>query len=120
MASTVSPEHDLTPQVAAIQQHLVALDAALIAQDMGAIDACSADLHRTLADALVAFRHAAQVGVNPVSPQLRQTLLLAQARVKGQQASLHQAASSIERTLGLLLPPETASTYSALARQPGR
>ena len=120
MAHVVLPEHDLAPQVAAIERHLLAPDAALGAQDRAGMEACSAELHRTLADALAVFRHAVQAGVQPLSPELRQKLLLAQARVTGQQSSVHRAASSIERTLGLLLPPEVDATYSALAKHTGR
>ncbi|RZL00285.1 MAG: hypothetical protein EOP36_16315 [Rubrivivax sp.] len=118
MAAVLSPVLDLTPHIAAIEAQLGVLDAALLAQDAQAIESCSQNLHRCLADALAAFRHA---GPGSLTPALRQQLLLAQARVMGQQSTVRKAAVSIERTLGLLLPPqETSSTYSALAPKSGQ
>lgn len=116
MAAALSPALDLTPHIAAIEAQLGELDAALVAQDAQAIESCSQGLHRSLADALAAFRHA---GPDAMTPQLRQQLLLAQARVTGQQSTVRKAAMSIERTLGMLLPQEASSTYSALAPKAG-
>jgi alkylation response protein AidB-like acyl-CoA dehydrogenase len=116
MASVQSPIQDLTPHVAAIEAQLAVLDEALVSQDAGAVAACTQALHRSLADALAAFRHA---GPDALTPQLRHQLLLAQARVTGQQSTVHRAASSIERTLSVLLPQEAVSTYSALASKSG-
>ncbi|MGH6646146.1 hypothetical protein [Aquabacterium sp.] len=117
MAAVLSPVLDLTPHIAAIEAQLGGLDAALLAQDAQAIESCSQDLHRALADALAAFRHA---GPDAMTPKLRQQLLLAQARVMGQQSTVRKAAMSIERTLGMLLPQEASSTYSALAPRSGQ
>ncbi|RZI84917.1 MAG: hypothetical protein EOP38_06930 [Rubrivivax sp.] len=117
MTGSLAPVLDLSPHVAAIEQQLEVLDAALLSQDAGAVDACTQALHRALADALAAFRHA---GPDALTPQLRQQLLLAQARVTGQQATVRRAASSIERTLSVLLPQEASSTYSALAPKSGQ
>lgn len=117
MAAALSPELDLTPHIAAIEAQLGALDAALVAQDPLVIESCTQDLHCSLADALAAFRHA---GPEALTPQLRDRLLLAQARVSGQQSTVHRAAMSIERTLGLLLPQEAQSTYSALGPKSGQ
>jgi len=116
MAAVPSPVLDLTPHIAAIEAQLGELDAALVAQDAQAIESCSQGLHRSLADALAAFRHA---GPDSLTPKLRHQLLLAQARVMGQQSTVRRAAHSIERTLGMLLPQEASSTYSALAPRAG-
>lgn len=117
MAAVLSPALDLTPHIAAIEAQLGLLDDALLAQDAQAIESSSQDLHRFLADALAAFRHA---GPEALTPELRQRLLLAQARVTGQQSTVRKAAHSIERTLGMLMPQEAASTYSALAPRAGQ
>lgn len=108
---------DLTPHIAAIEAQLGLLDEALVAQDAQAIESCTQDLHRALAEALAAFRHA---GPEAMTPELHQQLLLAQARVTGQQSTVRKAAMSIERTLGMLLPQEASSTYSALAPRSGQ
>ncbi|MDE2400266.1 MAG: hypothetical protein KGL90_01185 [Burkholderiales bacterium] len=111
---------DLTPKVLAIEQYLGALDAALVSQDPAAVEVATGSLHRALADAMAAFRHAVQAGHDPLTPELRQKLLLAQARVSGQQATAARAVGSIERTLKVLLPQETeSSTYSDLAAKAG-
>lgn len=117
MAAALSPALDLTPHIAAIEAQLGELDAALVAQDAQAIESCSQSLHRSLADALAAFRHA---GPDAMTPELRQQLRLAQARVTGQQSTVRKAAVSIERTLGMLMPQEASSTYSALAPRAGQ
>jgi hypothetical protein len=117
MAGVDAPVLDLTPHIAAIEQQLGVLDAALVSQDAGAVEACTQALHRALADALAAFRHA---GPRALTPQLRQQLLLAQARVTGQQSTVRKAAASIERTLSVLLPQEATSTYSSLASKAGQ
>jgi hypothetical protein len=117
MAAVLSPVLDLTPHIAAIEAQLGELDAALVAQDAQAIESCSQGLHRFLADALAAFRHA---GPDSLTPELRHRLLLAQARITGQQSTVRRAAHSIERTLGMLLPQEASSTYSALAPRAGQ
>lgn len=118
MSAVKVPVLDLTPHVAAIEAQLGVLDAALVSQDPGAVDACTQALHKALADALAAFRHA---GPDSLTPQLRQQLLLAQARVTGQQSTVRKAAASIERTLSVLLPQEEAtSTYSALVSRTGQ
>jgi hypothetical protein len=117
MAALPSSVLDLTPHIAAIEAQLGVLDAALVAQDPEAIESCTQGLHRSLADALAAFRHA---GPEALTPELRQQLLLAQARVTGQQSTVRKAALSIERTLGMLLPQEASSTYSSLAPKSGQ
>lgn len=112
-----SPVLDLTPHIATIEVQLGVLDEALVSQDAQAIESCSQDLHRSLAEAMAAFRHA---GPDSLTPPLRHQLLLAQARVMGQQSTVRRAAHSIERTLSMLLPQEASATYSALAPKSGQ
>lgn len=118
MGHAIPAAPDLMSQVSAIERHLAALDAALVAQDSRAVEAGSADLHRALVEALAQFRQAAQAGQDPLTPQLRQKLVLAQLRVAGQQRTAARAMGSIERTLKVLLPQEAETTYSALAQRP--
>jgi hypothetical protein len=117
MAAVQSPVLDLTPHIAAIEAQLGVLDEALVAQDAQTIESGSQALHRSLAEAMAAFRHA---GPDSLTPQLRHRLLLAQARVMGQQSTVTRAAHSIDRTLSMLLPQEASSTYSALAPKAGQ
>lgn len=111
--------NDLAPRVAAIERHLSALDAALVTQDAPAMESASADLHACLADALGAFQHAAQQGQDPLSPALRQSLLLAQARVANQQALTARALAGVERTMNVLLPSQgpPVDTYASLGQK---
>lgn len=123
--STPSVAHremlDLSRHVQDIEAHLMQLDEALRGDQPLAIDAASQALHKALADAVVAVRHAQQAGQGEALPEaLRQKLVLAQSRVSALQTSVHLAGSSIERTLGILLPrTESAATYSALGAKPG-
>jgi len=119
MAHFLPPSADLSVAVSAIEQSLQTLDVAFAAHDAVAIEASSQALHKALADAVVAFRHAAHEGHSPVTPELRQRLLLAQSRVLGQQNAVHRAAGSIERTLSVLLPQSEGPTYSGLANKSG-
>ena len=41
-------------------------------------------------------------GKSPISPELKQRLVLAQSRITAQQALVHRAGTAIERTLGHL------------------
>ena len=120
MASAFMPAVDLSAAVSAIELGLQALDAAFSAHDPGAIEASSQALHKALADAVVVLRHASRDGKSPMTPELRQRLLLAQARVMGQQQTVHRAAGSIERTLSVLLPQtESPSAYGGLSGRSG-
>jgi len=119
MASACMPGADLSAAVSAIEQGLQALDAAFSAHDPAAIETSSQALHRALADAVVAFRHASRDGQTPITPELRQRLLLAQSRVMGQQQSVHRAAGSIERTLSVLLPQPESAAYGGLSGRSG-
>ena len=105
--------HDLPRHVHDIEAQLSGLDEALRTQDSSRLEQAAKALHKTLADALVACRHAQQVGQEPLPVELRQKLLLAQARVAGLQTITHRASSSIERTLAILFSTESAPTYAA-------
>jgi hypothetical protein len=108
----------LSAHVADIEQHLAGLDAAFVSGDSDRIDQQCQALQRSLADSLVAFRQAEHAGVTPLSSELLQRLKLAQARVQAQQAAVHRANASIDRTLAVLLPREEGDTYGALAQSP--
>ena len=101
--------NDLTPHVQGIEAQLLALDDALARQDTALVDGTTLLLHKALADAMHAFRDAQAKGAEPLSPELRRRLLLAQARVTQLQQVLHTATSSLERSLQALLPPEAAA-----------
>jgi hypothetical protein len=117
-SESLRDQQDLTLHVQGIEAHLIDLDAHLRTQNLLAIEEASASLHKALADALVAFRHAQQQGQVPLSAELRGRLMLAQARVTGLQQSVHRASASLQRTLGVLLVQEgpgaaAPATYSA-------
>lgn len=111
---------DLSRHVQDIEDHLQKLDEALRGDQPLAIDAASQSLHKALADAVVAVRHARQAGRRDALPEaLRQKLMLAQSRVAALQTSVHRAGASIERTLGILMPPvDGAGSYAALGAKP--
>ena len=112
-SDTVAQALDLFAHVTDIEQRLSDLDAALVAGDPAAIEQVGQQLQRSLADSLAAFRHAAHEGKSPISPELKQRLVLAQARITAQQALVHRAGAAIERTLDILLPREASPTYEA-------
>jgi hypothetical protein len=108
---------DLTQHVSDIEGRLQDLDEALRAHDAPGMEAASLALHQVLADAMAAFRHAQQMGQNPLPIDLKQRLMLAQTRVSGVQAAVHRASASLQRTLGVLMahPGETeGAAYAAL------
>jgi hypothetical protein len=111
---------DLSRHVQDIEDCLQRLDEALRGDQPLAIDAASQGLHKALADAVVAVRHARQAGQQePLPDALRRKLMLAQSRVAALQTSVHRAGASIERTLGILMPPaDGAGTYGALGAKP--
>lgn len=111
---------DLSRHVQDIEDRLQRLDEALRGDQPLAVDAASQSLHKALADAVVAIRHARQAGQHePLPDALRRKLMLAQSRVAALQTSVHRAGASMERTLGILMPPaEGAGTYGALGARP--
>lgn len=109
----------MTAHVADIESRLHALDEAFASGDSAAIEAQVQHLQRSLAESLVAFRQAERAGLDPLPPELRARLKLAQSRVQAQQVAVHRATSSIDRTLDVLLPREQAvATYGDLAQSP--
>lgn len=110
---TVAQALDLSAHVTDIEECLGALDAALVSGDSSTIDQVGKQLQRSLADSLAAFRHAVHEGKAPISPELKQRLVLAQARITAQQALVHRSGTAIERTLDILLPRDQSPTYEA-------
>lgn len=118
--STAAVSHDpkdpWSSHALALEGRLQALDEALRAQDAAALDAASQALHKCLAEALAAFHQAKRSGGQPLSPLMRQKLMLAQTRVSGLQLTVHRAAASMSRTLSVLFPEEPGqqATYGGL------
>lgn len=122
MGTTLSDMQDLSSHVHDIEVQLQVLDERLRAQDSPGTEAASAALHKVLADALVAFRHAQHLGQEPLSQDLRHRLMLAQTRAMGLQQSAQRASSSLQRTLNVLLvsdEPAGSSTYESLGPRTG-
>jgi hypothetical protein len=118
MPERLDPTASMSAHVADLERCLLALDAAFASGNGDQIDLHCQQLQRSLADSLVAFRHAEHAGLRALSPELQGRLMLAQARVLAQQAAVHRARGSIERTLGVLLQREESATYSGLAQSP--
>ncbi len=112
----VSAEMDA--HVADIEACLSALDKAFATSDGDLITAQSQQLQRTLAESLVAFRKAEHAGLHPLDEALRLRLKLAQSRLLAQQAAVHRANATIDRTLKVLFPSEESSTYGNLGASP--
>ncbi|HIV72799.1 MAG TPA: hypothetical protein H9903_17815 [Candidatus Aquabacterium excrementipullorum] len=110
------PQDPWSSHAQALEGRLQALDEALRAQNPAELEAASQALHKCLADALAAFHQAKKTGLQPLSPLMRQKLVLAQTRVSGLQATVHRAGSSMSRTLSVLFPeePGQGATYGAL------
>lgn len=112
------PKDPWSSHAEALEGRLQALDEALRAQDPAGLESASQALHKCLADALVAFHQAKKAGAQPLSPAMRQKLMLAQTRVTGLQATVHRAGASMSRTLNVLFPEESGqgvgATYGAL------
>ncbi|MDE2592709.1 MAG: hypothetical protein KGL57_00615 [Burkholderiales bacterium] len=115
---SVAQALDLSAHVSDIEQCLSALDAALVSGESAAIEEVGQRLQRSLADSLAAFRHATHEGKTPLSPELKQRLMLAQSRITAQQALVHRSGAAIERTLNILLPREESPTYGAPGQGP--
>ncbi|MBI5924411.1 MAG: hypothetical protein HY836_02320 [Aquabacterium sp.] len=109
---------EMGAHVAGIEARLSELDKAFATGDGDAIAQQSQQLQRTLAESLVAFRKAEQAGLQPLDGELRSRLKLAQARLLAQQAAVHRANASIDRTLKVLFPTEESSTYGNLGQSP--
>lgn len=109
---------EMAAHVADVEQRLSELDKAFAAGDSEQIAQQSLHLQRGLAESLVAFRRAEQVGLMPLTDELRSRLKLAQTRVLAQQSAVNRANASIDRTLSVLFPREESSTYGNLAQTP--
>ena len=122
MASIIATAEDvkaaMSAHVADIEVRLAELDAAFASGDAPTMTQQCLQLQRSLAESLVAFRQAEQVGLSPLTASLRSRLTLAQARVLAQQGAVHRAHASIDRTLSVLLPREECSTYGNLGASP--
>jgi hypothetical protein len=109
----------MTAHLAEIEARLGELDKAFASGDGELIAQQCEALQRSLADSLVVFRQAEQVGLSPMPGALLARLKLAQSRVQAQQAAVYRAQASIDRTLQVLLPREDgASTYGSLGQTP--
>jgi hypothetical protein len=104
--------------VADIEARLSELDKAFATGDGEIIAQQSQQLQRSLAESLVAFRKAEHAGLLPLTAALRSRLKLAQTRVLAQQAAVHRANASIDRTLKVLFPTEDNGTYGNLGQSP--
>lgn len=114
------PMLELPRHVQGIEEALQRLDDSLRGHDPLAIDTAAQALHKVLADAVVVCRHAQQAGQEALPIDLRRRLVLAQSRVGALQGAVHRAGASIERTLGILMPPsEGPATYGGLGPRPG-
>lgn len=109
---------NLADHVAAIELRLAELDKAFATGDGEVIAQQSQSLQRSLAESIVVFRRAEHAGLAPLNDALRSRLKLAQTRVQAQQAAVHRAHASIDRTLKVLLPQEESSTYGQLGQSP--
>ncbi|HEX5356645.1 MAG TPA: hypothetical protein VFW93_10530 [Aquabacterium sp.] len=109
---------EMGAHVADIEARLSELDKAFATGDGDAIAHQSQQLQRTLAESLVAFRKAEHAGLRPLDDALRLRLKLAQTRLLAQQAAVHRANASIDRTLKVLFPTEENSTYGNLGQSP--
>lgn len=112
---TLSEMHDLGRHVGDIEACLHDLDEALRTHDAPGMEKASQALHQTLAAAMAAFRHAQHLGNEPISGELRQRLTLAQTRVSALQSAVHRASTSLQRTLGVLLPQKAQAEGEAYA-----
>ena len=97
----------------AVEDQLVALGLALHRQDVAAVDAAAAELHRALAAAVDHFGRAARNGGVPAP--LRHRLARAGGQVAAQREALARATASLDRAIDVLMPRLAApgSLYSA-------
>lgn len=93
---------ELERPLAAVEEQLLALGAALHLQDAGAVDRAASDLHLALAAAVDHFALAARRGGVPLP--LRHRLALASGRVAAQREALARATASLDRAIDVLIP----------------
>jgi hypothetical protein len=109
---------ELEAPLAAVEARLGALCAALVRQDLQAIDTEAAALHRALAAAVHHFSRAARQGGVP--PTLRQRLAVASGQVAAQREALARATAALDRAIDVLLPPAPASGFYNASGNAGR
>jgi uncharacterized coiled-coil protein SlyX len=102
---------DLETPLAAVEDRLAALGAALVQNNAQAIETEATELHRALAAAIQHFSRAAREGVVP--PPLRQRLALASGQVAAQREALARATAALDRAIDVLLPGMGGSVYIA-------
>lgn len=99
--------------IAAIEDRLAALGAALRDHDALAIESQAHELHRALASAVHRFAQAARQP-GGVSLQLRQRLMAASGQVAAQRESLARATAALDRAIDVLMPGQApAQGYAA-------
>jgi hypothetical protein len=101
----------LEPPLAAVEDRLVALGAALARNDANGIESEASELHRALAAAIDHFSRAARNGGVP--PSLRQRLAVASGQVAAQREALARATASLDRAIDVLLPGLSGGVYAA-------
>jgi hypothetical protein len=104
---------ELETALAAVEEQLTALGAALVLRDTGAIDEHASELHRSLAVAVRCFALAARRGGVP--PHLRQRLALAGGKVAAQRESLARATAALDRAIDVLMPDAGSSSIGVYA-----
>lgn len=109
--STAAPGAELEAALAAVEHSLAALGDALREHDAQAIESRASELHRSLAQAVHRFAHAAKSGGVP--PTLRTRLALASGRVAAQRESLARATAALDRAIDVLMPRDNGGVYSA-------
>ena len=100
--AAVQQAADLEQPLAAVEEQLLALGAALHRQDVGAVDRAACDLHLALAAAVDHFALAARRGGVPLP--LRHRLALASGQVAAQREALARATASLDRAIDVLIP----------------
>lgn len=102
---------DLEAPLAAVEQRLAALGAALQRNDAQAIESEAGELHRALAAAIDHFARAARQGGVP--PPLRRRLAMASGQVAAQREALARATAALDRAIDVLLPNLGGNVYAA-------
>jgi hypothetical protein len=102
---------DLEQPLLEVEACLERLGAALTGREATVIEQQAAHLHRTLAQAVDAFRVAAAQGNVPAP--LRNRLVVASGRMAAQRTVLTRANVSLDRAIDVLMPAEIGDLYGA-------
>jgi CHASE3 domain sensor protein len=109
----------ISVRVAGIEASLTLMDEAFASGEPQQVDAASAALQRSLAEALEAFQQMGNRQQDALTPALRTRLQHAQAHAQAQQLAVHRASGYVQRTLGVLFPGDIApATYGVLGHNP--